>query len=163
RGRGPHRHRKERRVAPRRVRPPRARRASRRARAGLVMCRGRDREWRLICAAVFALLIPLFTGAARADISVRATVNPQRAQVGEPLTLTIDINGTQSVPAPAITIDGFDARYVGPSTQISIVNGQMNTSIQHRYSLLPLQPGRFTVGPFSIDYQGQHYQTASLT
>ena len=39
---------------------------------------------------------------ARADISVRASLNPQRAQVGEPLTLAIEISGAQNVAAPAV-------------------------------------------------------------
>ena len=112
---------------------------------------------------VLALSVPLLAAAVRADVTVRATLSSQRVQVGEPVTLAIDINGAQDVPAPPITADGFDARYVGPSTQISIVNGHMNSSVQHHYSLLPLQPGRFTVGPFSLDYNGQHYQTASFT
>jgi tetratricopeptide (TPR) repeat protein len=110
------------------------------------------------------MIVPLLGTTAHADISVRAAVNPQRVQVGEPVSLTIDINGAQDVPPPSITnLNGFDVRYVGPSTQISIVNGHMSASVQHRYSLLPLEPGRFPVGPFSVDYQGQHYQTASFT
>ncbi len=98
---------------------------------------------------------------ARADISVRASLVPQRAQIGEPLTLSIEISGAQDVPAPAIAnLNGFDVRYVGPSTQISIVNGRIDASVQHRYSLLPLQPGHFSLGPFTVDYQGKSYQTA---
>jgi oxygen tolerance protein BatD len=112
-----------------------------------------------------ALLTLLVAAAApaRADISVRASVNPPRARVGEALALIIEINGAQNVTAPALgPIDGFDLQYVGPSTQISIVNGQMNASIQHRYSLLPMRAGHFTLGPFAIDYQGKQYQTAAL-
>lgn len=115
--------------------------------------------------AALLLLAPLLVSATpgRADVSVRATVSPQHAQVGEPLTLSIEISGAQNVPAAALgNIDGFDIQYVGPSTQISIVNGQMNASVQHRYSLLPMRQGHFTLGPFSIDYQGKRYQTAAI-
>jgi tetratricopeptide (TPR) repeat protein len=110
----------------------------------------------------FALLL-VITPACGAEISVRATVSPQRAQVGEPMTLAIDINGAQNVPALTLgNIDGFDVQYAGPSTQISIVNGQMNAAIQHRYSLVPMRQGHFTLGPFSVDYQGKRYQTAVI-
>lgn len=111
------------------------------------------------------LLVALFvcTGAARADISVHATVSPRRTQVGEAIALTIEVDGVQNATAPALgQLDGFDAQYVGPSTQISIVNGQMNASIQHRYSLMPLRPGHFTLGPFVVEYQGQQYRTAAV-
>jgi len=122
-------------------------------------------RWRWSLIVIFGLVpAALFPPAvARADISVRASVNPQRAQMGEPITLTIEISGAQNISAPALgNLDGFEPQYLGPSTQISIVNGQMSASVQHRYSLLPLRAGHFTLGPFPVDYQGKQYQTAAL-
>ena len=113
--------------------------------------------------AVF-LLVSLGASAASADVSVRASARPQRAEVGQPISLTIEVNGTQGVAAPALdTLDGFTARYVGPSTQVTFVNGQLSASVQHRYSLVPLRPGRFTLGPFRVEHQGQRYQTEPVT
>ena len=113
------------------------------------------------CALALGLL---FATAARADLSVHATVNPRRAQVGEPLSLIIEVSGAQNVTAPALgAIDGFDVQYVGPSTQVSIVNGQVNASVQHRYSLVPMRAGHFSLGPFSVEYQGKQYQTAPVS
>jgi len=112
---------------------------------------------------VLCLLAGALPSPARADISVRASLNSQRAQVGEPLTLAIDVSGSQNVAAPAVTADGFDVQYVGPSTQISIVNANISRSVQHRYSLLPLRAGHFTLGPFTVEYEGKTYQTASFS
>lgn len=98
----------------------------------------------------------------RADIVVRATVNTTQAHVGESITFVLTVEGAQDVPAPPLRVGGLDARYVGPSTQISIVNGKMSSSVQHRYSLFALQPGRFEVGPITIQYQGKDYSTAPL-
>ncbi len=124
--------------------------------------RSSSRRARLARGTLIAVCL-LWSGPARADISVRSSLVPQRAQVGEPLTLSIEISGAQDVSAPAIAnLNGFDVRYVGPSTQISIINGRMDASVQHRYSLLPLQPGHFTLGPFIVDYQGKSYQTATF-
>ncbi|MFN8627217.1 MAG: BatD family protein [Candidatus Binatia bacterium] len=100
--------------------------------------------------------------AARADVSVRAGVSPQHAQVGEPLTLSIEVSGARNVPAPSLAVDGFDVRYAGPLTQMSIVNGAIHSSVQHRYTLMPLREGHFTLGPFRIDYDGKTYSTAAL-
>jgi len=112
--------------------------------------------------AVAAILLAALP--ARADISVRASVSPQRAAVGQSLTLSVEINGAQNVVAPALSnLDGFDARYMGPSTQISIVNGRMNALVQHRYSLVPSRDGHFTLGPFTVEYDGKQYQTAPIT
>jgi tetratricopeptide (TPR) repeat protein len=116
---------------------------------------------RLILMALLTALLAATT--ARADVSVRASVNPRRAEVGEPLSLTIEVSGAQNVSAPALgNLDAFDAQYVGPSTQVSIVNGQVSASVQHRYSLVPKRPGHFTLGPFTVEYQGKQYQTAVL-
>jgi tetratricopeptide (TPR) repeat protein len=114
--------------------------------------------------ASLALLLTLFAATpAHADLSARASINPQRAEVGETLTLTIEVKGAQNVTAPALSnIDGFDVQYLGPSTQVSIINGQVSASVQHRYSLVPQRQGHFTLGPFTVEYQGQHYQTAAV-
>jgi len=119
---------------------------------------------RRVCGAAFLVGMLFVATAARADITVRATVSPQRAQVGETLTLSIEINGAQNVSAPALaTIDGFDIQYAGPSTQVSIMNGQISAAVHHRYSLLAMREGHFTIGPFTVDYQGKQYQTAALS
>ena len=122
------------------------------------------RHPRFKCLTAIALAVSLLTAtAARADLSVQATVNPRRAQVGEPLSLTIEVNGAQNVTAPALSdLDGFDVQYAGPSTQVSIINGQISASVQHRYSLVPLRQGHFTLGPFTVEYQGKQYQTAAV-
>jgi hypothetical protein len=124
---------------------------------------GEGIKWNLLTLVVLSLLAGALPSPACADISVRASLAPQRAQVGEPLTLAIDVGGAQNVAAPAVNADGFDVQYVGPSTQISIVNANITRSVQHRYSLLPLRAGHFTVGPFTVEYEGKTYQTASFS
>jgi len=96
------------------------------------------------------------------EIKVRATVSTTQARVGESITFVFAVEGAQDVPAPALRVGGLDARYLGPSTQVSIVNGTMSSSVQHRYSLFALQPGRFEVGPITIQYQGKDYSTPPL-
>jgi hypothetical protein len=114
-------------------------------------------------AALFVLLLGRAVPAL-GDITVGATVQPQRARVGESVMLAITVTGAQDVTAPALgNLEGFSARYVGPSTQISFVNGRISASVEHRYALLAERPGRFTLGPFSVDYQGKSYSTPSLT
>jgi len=111
---------------------------------------------------VWASALLLVSLPARADISLRATVTPQRAEVGELLTLSIEISGARSVAAPPVQIDGFDVRYLGPVTQMSIINGTVNSSVQHRYTLTPLRQGNFTLGPFPLAYEGKTYQTDTI-
>ena len=110
---------------------------------------------------VFGLLCPAPSGAS--EVSARASVRPQRATVGEALTLSIEVRGAQQAPAPPLNIDGFESRYLGPSTQVSIRNEQVTASVQHRYALVALKPGQFSLGPFTVEHQGQQYHTNPLT
>ena len=110
---------------------------------------------------LFLLFGPVCPAGA-SEVSVHASVHPQRATLGETLTLSIEVRGGQNTPAPALNIDGFESRYLGPSTQMSISNGQVAASVQHRYSLLPLKLGQFTLGPFSVEHQGRRYHTDPL-
>ena len=111
---------------------------------------------------LLCLLFGLVGPAAASEVSVHASVHPQRATLGEALTLAIEVRGAQDTPAPSLDIDGFESRYLGPSTQVSISNGQVAASVQHRYSLVPLKPGQFTLGPFAVEHHGRQHHTDPL-
>lgn len=114
----------------------------------------------------FTLFFALFlTSVAYAsDIQLEATVDRNKIALGEVLQLNLTFQGTQNVSAPSIDkIEGFDARYLGPSTMISIVNGVVTSSITHVYTLVPLKTGTFTIGPFSVQAQGKTLTSKPIT
>jgi hypothetical protein len=75
----------------------------------------------------------------------------------------LKFQGSQDVPSPELPdIPGFQTRYIGPSTVMSIVNGRASSSITHNYSLVPIKNGAFTVGPLSFTYKGDTYTSNSL-
>lgn len=114
----------------------------------------------------FTLLFALFlTSAAFAsDVQLEVTVDRNKVALGEALQLNLTFQGTQNISAPSIDkIDGFDARYLGPSTMVSIVNGVATSSITHVYTLVPLKTGTFTIGPFSIQTQGKTLTSKPIT
>lgn len=103
------------------------------------------------------------TAAIADQVSVSASVDSKTVRVGGSIHLTVSIEGTQSVNAPSLPdIDGFQARYQGPNTQISIVNGQMSASIKHRYGLTALKSGKYTINPIEVKYKGKSYQTEPI-
>ena len=109
------------------------------------------------------LLLPGMTAFAN-SISVSASVDKNIVSVGDRIQLTVTIEGSQSVEAPDLPdMDGFQTQYVGPSTQISIVNGQMSASVNHVYSLAALKAGKYTIKPISVKHQGKTYQTKPIT
>jgi hypothetical protein len=98
-----------------------------------------------------------------ADIRFEATVDRTKVSLGSSLQLNLSFYGVQNVPAPRIgNIEGFDVRYLGPSTRVSIVNGEMSTSITHIYTLVPLKTGRFKIGPFTVTYKGEKFTSQPI-
>lgn len=109
---------------------------------------------------VLALVSLVASSSLAADISVTASVDRSRVAAGESVVLSIDAAGAQNVSAPDLgNLVGFQARYLGPSTQVSIVNGQVSASVSHRYTLLAQKEGRFALGPFRVEHGGNTYQT----
>jgi tetratricopeptide (TPR) repeat protein len=114
----------------------------------------------LICTLVAVVILIAAHGFASADITVDATVESNDVVFNQAFIFTITIDGAQNVSPPSLyDLDAFDVSYLGPSTQVSFVNGHMSASISHRYRVVPLKVGDFTLGPFAVDVQGQRLET----
>lgn len=120
------------------------------------------RPRKLVAPLVLALLVAARVGAA--EITVEASVESPDVVFNQAFVLTIAVNGAQNVSPPSLyDIDGFDVGYLGPSTQISFVNGRMTASVSHRYRVVPLRVGTFQLGPFAVDVEGKRYDTKPIT
>ncbi len=83
--------------------------------------------------------------------------------LGQGLQLQLKFLDTKDIPSPELPgIPGFQTRYIGPSTMMSIVNGRISSSITHNYRLIPLKTGTFTIGPFSFTYKDDTYTSNPL-
>src|SRR3989338_1605274 len=81
-----------------------------------------------------------------ADITFEASVNKSRVPLGSTVQLTLAVRGTETTPAiETPDIANVQVRYLGPSTQITIINGQYSRTNSYIYSLYPSQVGKFTV------------------
>ncbi len=114
---------------------------------------------------IFGLFVFMLVSVALAkEIRFEASVESNKVSVGVPFQLNLTFSGTQDIPAldmPAI--EGFDVRYVGPSTRLSIINGQASSFITHVYSLVPLKTGTFKIGPLQFKYKGDTYTSEQIT
>lgn len=112
-----------------------------------------------LCCAIFAITIvaaSLYASTKKFEISI----DKSKVAIGEKAQLGISFYGTQSMPAPDVgNISGLDIRYVGPSTMMTVINGQVSTSITHLYSVQPLKTGKFQIGPFSFKYKSENYKS----
>jgi len=97
-------------------------------------------------------------------VHVSATVEPGQIGVGDVAELDVVIDGDSSAAVPELpAIDGLSVRYVGPSTQVSFVNGQVSRSVTHRFSVSASRPGAFTIGPVGVVVAGKRYESAVVT
>ncbi|MBF0569911.1 MAG: protein BatD [Candidatus Omnitrophica bacterium] len=97
------------------------------------------------------------------DISFEVTVDSAKIPLGSAGQLSLTVHGAQDldrIDLPAI--DGFEARYIGPSTQVSVVNGEYSSSKTFRYMLLPLKEGTFTIPSIDVTIKGQTYHSQPL-
>jgi hypothetical protein len=97
------------------------------------------------------------------EINFEASIDKKKASLGSSITLNLSFHGVQDVSAPELPdIDGFDWRYLGPSTRMSIINGQISSSVTHMYTLVPLKVGTFEIPSFSIEYKGETYTSLPI-
>ncbi len=109
---------------------------------------------RSISLAIVVVMHVLAAVAPAQSASVSIAVDRARLEVGDSTVLTVQVQGSQDAAAPQLAVDGFRAQYVGPSTQMSFVNGQMSSSVSHRFQLIAQKPGSYTLGPVEIDVGG---------
>lgn len=107
------------------------------------------------------ILLAAIAGPAEAkDVRFEASIDKAQVAIGTAAKLGLSFYGTQSVPAPDLgNIDGLEIRYMGPSTMMTVLNGQVSSSITHMYSVLPLRLGKFQLGPFAFTYKGDDYKS----
>jgi len=93
-----------------------------------------------------------------ADKKFEVSLDKPKVSIGEKVQLGLSFYGTQSMPAPDLgAIDGLDIRYIGPSTMMTVLNGQVSSSITHMYSVQPLKIGKFQLGPFAFKFKADSY------
>lgn len=92
------------------------------------------------------------------DVGVEAVVDRNQVALGESLRLTITITGTTNVDELDInTLQDFDIRYLGPRTNVTIVNGQYSSAKSFVYNLFPSRTGEFTIEPLKFTIKGVVY------
>jgi hypothetical protein len=110
------------------------------------------------------LIILIFTNFLYSeDISVSASVSKNNASVSEQIVYTVTITGAMNIPAPSIPpIAGLNIYNIGASNSMSIVNGNMSSSIQFNYIVSSDVEGKYTIPAIEIDYKNIKYKTNSV-
>ena len=114
---------------------------------------------------VLLLLIVSVLGiaaSAHAQDPIAVEVRLDRDTIGsnEQASLSITVNGNaQDIPEPMLpSFALFKVYSQGRSSSISIVNGQVSTTVTYRYALLPTKPGTFPIQNIAVLYKGKRYK-----
>ncbi len=98
------------------------------------------------------------------DITISASVDKNVVSLADQITLKVIVSGDiANIPQPQIpNISDFQIYSSGRSQNISIVNGQISSSVSFSYVLSPRKIGEFEIPPIKVEYKGQLYQTEPI-
>ncbi|MBL7081690.1 MAG: protein BatD [Candidatus Omnitrophica bacterium] len=112
---------------------------------------------------IFNFLIYVPTSFAE-EIKFEASIDRTRVSLGASLQLNLSFYGAGDIPRPDLPdIEGFDWRYLGPSTRMSIINRSVSSSITHIYTLIPLKTGKFKIPSFTVQHKGNTFTTEPIS
>jgi hypothetical protein len=83
--------------------------------------------------------------------------------VGEAASCTFTVRGIANPPTPGLPpIQGFQSGFAGTQQSYTIVNGQQDNSVTFTYQLVPLQVGKFSIGPFTYATPDQSFNLPAV-
>ena len=106
-----------------------------------------------------SLTLPAFAN----DIQVLATVDRNQITLEDSLELSITIRGTQNTPPPELpSMPDFRITPSGTSSSTQIINMERSVSITHNYRLIPMNAGKFKIGPARVRANNKVYSTQPI-
>jgi hypothetical protein len=98
------------------------------------------------------------------DVSVNASVDQDVVPVGNEVLLTVTVRGKfRRSAAPVFPpMEDFDVYDSGTSQNFSFINGQIESSISYRYTLVPKKEGVYEIGPIRFTIKDKEYASERL-
>ena len=124
-----------------------------------------SRPWRRCLLVWLGLVIQLQP--AWAEVQFTAQVDRQRTTKTQPVRLTLTISSTgrnlEHVPSPQIDLRAFEVRGPSIETRIGMSNGGTTVARDLTYVLYARKTGVLTIGPATLQIQGQVLHTKPIT
>ena len=99
---------------------------------------------------VFALLLSSLVVSAYAA-SFTAALDHDTILLGDTATLSLKFEDAQPGGAPQPPpVAGLQFNYIGPSSQVSFINGETRSSVTHNFQVRPTQPGDYLIPAMSV-------------
>jgi len=99
------------------------------------------------------------------DVSIEMSLSQEVININSKVYLIITISSSQqNLPEPQLpNLSMFNAYSQGTSTNISIVNGKMESSLTYNYLLQPRREGTFVIKPAVIVFNHKRYESNEVT
>ncbi|MBX7148251.1 BatD family protein [bacterium] len=113
---------------------------------------------------ILLILLLVISLPAWADISVNLSADASGITLEDELNVTVSVEGTKGGSDPSFpAMTGFKIVGSGTSTNLQIINGNVNISKQYTYVLIPQTEGTFILGPVSVFVDGKEFKSNELT
>jgi len=100
-------------------------------------------------------LIFLAVPAMAKDVTATAQLDRSTVAAGNAAVLNITIKGDSNAVVTLPDINGLLIESRGRSSNISIINGRMSSSLTLRYIVLPEKEGDYTIAPITVESNGE--------
>ncbi|HKX13035.1 MAG TPA: BatD family protein [bacterium] len=95
--------------------------------------------------------------------TIEAYVDESEVEMGDTLTLTVEIRGGSAMTTPDIPpLGNFDVIARSSTNAVEIVNGEMSVSKTFLYMLSPRRAGEFSIGPVKVHIEGREYSAGAV-
>jgi hypothetical protein len=122
--------------------------------------------WRHLVTILLAALMILAVGVgtAQAQSPIFAEVDRSTLSTGETLTLKVTVaSSLLSTPRPSLPpLQGLDLVGTSTASQISVVNGEVNSQVVYNYQLMAREAGDLVIDPITVTIGGQSYSTSPI-
>lgn len=111
-----------------------------------------------------ATVVVVATSEAVDDITVGVTLDRNTIGLDEQALLQVQVAGSvQNLPEPQLpTLPTFEIYSKGRSSNISIANGVMTSSVIYRYLVIPRKAGKFPIDGIAVVYNNKRYKGNSV-
>ncbi len=117
----------------------------------------------LRCVVVLCAAFLCFATRTAFAASFTASLDNGTLTLGENTSLSLTFQGGNPDQVPTPYVDGLRIDYVGPSQQMSIVNGHFSSTTTYRFTVTPQRTGAFTIPAITAVVDGQTLASQPLT
>lgn len=113
---------------------------------------------------LLAVVVPGYGRGTDDQIAVQVSLNRDKIGLDESAIMEVTVSGpAQNLPSPMIpTLSAFEIYSQGRSSNISIINGQVESSVTYRYMLVPQKTGTFPLERIGVVYNNRRYNGNSV-